>query len=70
MTTFKDPAFPIFLTVKEASHIIGCCTQTLETMVREQRGPPHYRLKNKTGHNRRYRFKKTELLNWLEQNRA
>ncbi len=57
-----DP-FPIFMTSKEASRILSCSSSFLHQITKAKKGPPAYKM------GRRLRWKKSDLIQWLEQNR-
>ena len=64
-----DSPFPIFLTLKEAANVLKCHPRYLQTLVKKKRGPPLYALPSagKDQTRTRMRFKKSELIQWLEK---
>ena len=62
MATDQSP-LPVFLTTKQVAGIIGVSTHYVQDLIKSQKGPPVYRI------GPRYRFRKQEVLEWLESKR-
>lgn len=58
----QDP-FPIFLSAKQAASALNVTPRFVYHLLQSKKGPPVYKL------GKRLRFKKHDLLQWMESNR-
>ena len=72
MSAKSDSSFPIYLTTKEVCGMLKCTPRYIQNLIDKKRGPPVHRLPSsgKDAKRMRLRFKKSDLVEWLERNGA
>ena len=58
MSNTESP-LPVFLSMKETARMLGVSRQYIHRIIKDRRGPPVYT------YAKRFRFRKDELLDWI-----
>ena len=61
--TEKLSALPIFLTTKEVAGILKTSSKTIQSLIKAKQGPPVHLI------GKRLRFRKDDVLHWLDNTR-